>query len=82
MRAELEAEKKLKLFFTDKSIKSEQKALLEENLKLTFEMKYNRLTDLMNVTCAEKDELFRKNDAMTKANEQLTQQAKESRRRY
>lgn len=28
LRAELEAEKKLKVFFTDKSIKSEQKALL------------------------------------------------------
>lgn len=60
IRAELEAEKKLKLFFTDKSIKSEQKALIEENLKLTFEMKYNKLTDLMNVTCAERDELLKK----------------------
>lgn len=45
-------------------------------MKLTFEMKYNRLTDLMNVTCAEKDDLSRKNEAMTKANEQLSQQAK------
>lgn len=54
LKAQLEAEKKLKLFFTDKSIKSEQKALIEQNLKLTIEMKYNKLTDSMNVACAEK----------------------------
>lgn len=80
IRAELEAEKKLKLFFTDKSIKSEQKALLEENLKLTFELKYHRLTDLMNVTCAEKDDLLRRNDALARANDQLAAQGRDSRR--
>jgi hypothetical protein len=37
-------------------------------MKLTFEMKYNRLTDLMNVTCAEKDELMKKNEALAKVN--------------
>ena len=52
MKAQLEAERKLKLFFTDKSIKSEQKALLEENLKLNYEMRHARLNDIMNITCA------------------------------
>jgi hypothetical protein len=45
-------------------------------------MKYNRLTDLMNVTCAEKEEMIRKNDALSKSNEQLTGQCREIRKRY
>lgn len=39
-------------------------------------MMHNRLTDLMNVTCAEKDDLAKKNEALMKANEQLAAQGK------
>ena len=78
----MEAEQKLKLFFTDKSIKSEQKALLEENLKLTYEIKYNRLNGLMNVTCAEKDDLSGKYHAISKAHDKLLAESKELRRLY
>lgn len=82
LKAQLEAERKLKLFFTDKSIKSEQKALLEENLKLTYEMKYNKLNDLMNITCSEKDEIAKKNENLSKSNERLSSECRELRKAY
>lgn len=31
-------------------------------------MKHARLSDIMNITCAEKDEISRKNDSLTKSN--------------
>lgn len=31
-------------------------------------MKYNKLNDLMNITCSEKDEISKKNDNLTKNN--------------
>lgn len=39
-------------------------------------MKYGKLVDLMNVTCAEKDELARKNEVLTQSNEQLSLQSR------
>ena len=39
-------------------------------------MKYNKLTDSMNVTCAEKEELFKKYEKHQKTLESLSQQNK------
>lgn len=54
LKAELEAESRLKLFFSEKCLKSEQKALNEENIKLTIENKYNKQTEKLDQICREK----------------------------
>lgn len=45
-------------------------------------MKYNRLNDVMNLTCSEKDDFARKNEALTKANEKLSVESRELRKLY
>ena len=51
LKAELEAERKLKIYFTEKSLKSEQRALSEENTKLNIEVKFQKKSEQLNQTC-------------------------------
>lgn len=45
-------------------------------------MKYNRLNDVMNITCSEKDELSKKHVVLTKSNDKLTSENRELRKLY
>jgi hypothetical protein len=45
-------------------------------------MKYNRLNDVMNITCAERDDTMKKNDILVKTNEKLAIEGKELRKLY
>ena len=71
LRAQLEAETKMRLFFTDKSIRSEQKALFEEHLRLTQEVREQQLTEGLRGVERERTQLQEENLALVETNRSL-----------
>lgn len=82
LKAQLEAERRLKLFFTNESMKSEQRALAEENIKLSIESKYLKQAEKLDALFKEKEELSVKLVECQKDVKNLRSDNKEIRKAY
>jgi len=51
-------------------------------MKLTFEMKYEKLSDSMNVICAQRDDLLKNTQELKNSHELLAQEHRETRKHY
>lgn len=82
LKAELEAERKLKIYFTDKSLKSEQRALSEENVKLGIEVKFQKKSEQLDQACRDKQELTARLQELEKDLKKMKGDNREIRKAY